>query len=108
MLVVLFRHGPAGRRDASRWPDDSLRPLTERGADRTRDAARGLARMLEKAPLVITSPLVRARETADILEKTLEPKKAIETLDALRPGGSVRAVVRRLETAGTGDVVVLV
>jgi phosphohistidine phosphatase len=108
MLVVLFRHGPAGRRDVSRWPDDSLRPLTERGKERTRDAARGLGRLLEKAPLVITSPLVRASETADILRKVLEPKKQVETLDALRPGGSLRAVVKRLEAAGTGDIVILV
>lgn len=108
MLVVLFRHGPAGRRDASRWPDDSLRPLTERGKERTREAARGLGRLLKKTPLIITSPLVRSNETAEILHKLLEGKKNIETLDALRPGGSVRAVVKRLETAGTGDIVILV
>lgn len=108
MLVVLFRHGPAGRRDASRWPDDSLRPLTERGRERTRDAARGLGRLLKKTPLVITSPFVRAAESAEILHKVLDPKKAVETLDTLRPGGSVRAVVKRLEAAGTGDIVILV
>jgi phosphohistidine phosphatase len=108
MLVVLFRHGPAGRREASRWPDDALRPLTGRGAERTRDAVRGLGHLLKKSPLILTSPLVRAAETAEILSKVLEPKKPVEVLDALRPGGSLRAVVRRLETCGTGDVVILV
>jgi phosphohistidine phosphatase len=108
MLVVLFRHGPAGRRDASRWPDDSQRPLTERGKERTREAARGLGRLMKKTPLVITSPLVRATQSAEIIHKLLDGKKPVETLDALRPGGSVRAVVRRLETAGTGDIVILV
>ena len=108
MLVVLFRHGPAGRRDASRWPDDSLRPLTERGKERTREAVRGLGRLLKKTPLVITSPLLRATQSADIVHKLLDGKKDVETLDALRPGGSLRAVVKRLETAGTGDLVILV
>jgi len=108
MLVVLFRHGPAGRRDASRWPDDGQRPLTEKGIDRTRDAARGLGRLLKKTPLVITSPLVRAYDSAAILHKVLDGKKSVETLEALRPGGSLRAVVKRLEAAGTGDIVILV
>jgi phosphohistidine phosphatase len=108
MLVVLFRHGPAGSRDASRWPDDGQRPLTEKGAERTRDAARGLGRLLKKTPLVITSPLVRADQTAVILHRVLEPKKPVETLDALRPGGSLRAVTKRLETCGANDVVILV
>ena len=108
MLVVLFRHGPAGRRDASRWPEDGERPLTEKGAERTRDAARGLGRLLKKSPLVITSPLIRASKSAEIVHKVLDGKKEVETLEALGPGGSLRAVTKRLQSCGANDVVVLV
>src|SRR5262245_40196115 len=64
LLVILFRHGPAGRSDPKRWPDDRDRPLTTDGEKRTRQAAEGLARLLRDEELariaVWTSPLVRA------------------------------------------------
>lgn len=108
MIVVLFRHGPAGRRDASRWPDDGLRPLTARGIERTKEAGRGLARLLDDISCVVTSPLTRAAQTADILQDELEPERALEVLDGLSPGGSWRPVLKRLEACGPNDVVVLV
>jgi phosphohistidine phosphatase len=57
---------------------------------------------------VVTSPLVRAAQTARILDETLDPERPLETLDALAPGGSYRAVLRRLESCGANDVIVLV
>jgi phosphohistidine phosphatase len=92
MRIILFRHGPAGTRDASRWPDDGTRPLTPRGEERTRDAASGLSRLEPGAGFVFTSPLARALQTARILEDTLDDAK-VETLDDLRPGGSLRKVI---------------
>jgi len=107
MRIYLLRHGPAGRRDASRWPDDSARPLTSRGAERTEVAARGLARLESDPTLVLTSPLVRAEQTAKILCKELQLEN-LERLDALSPGGSYRAVVQRLAQCGANDAVFLV
>src|SRR5690348_14291371 len=45
MLLVFLRHGPAGHADSSRWPDDRERPLTTKGIERTRRAAKGLTRL---------------------------------------------------------------
>ena len=72
MRIVLFRHGPAGRRDDRRWPDDGLRPLTPRGKERTEQAARGLARALALTRIV-TSPLVRATQSADVTANADSP-----------------------------------
>src|SRR5262249_34655973 len=91
MRLILFRHGPAGERDANRWPDDSERPLTLRGAQLTRRAAAGLARLEPGIEQVATSPFVRARETARVLADVLRIGE-VEELDALRPGGSVDAI----------------
>ena len=67
LRVVLFRHGPAGKRDAARWPDDQLRPLTPKGELRTRDAGAGLANLTGGVRAIWTSPLVRAARSAALL-----------------------------------------
>jgi phosphohistidine phosphatase len=108
MIVVLFRHGPAGRRDGSRWPDDGERPLTPRGSRRAEVAARGLGRLLGDVSCVVTSPLARAAQTAAILHQALEPERPVEILEGLAPGGSYRSVLKRLEACGPNDVIVLV
>jgi phosphohistidine phosphatase len=107
MFIVLFRHGPAGRRDASRWPDDEVRPLSPKGEARTRAAARGLRGLVPRGAHVVTSPLVRAEQTARVLEGAIQPSR-FEVLDALAPGGSYRKVVEWLGTLGSDETVVLV
>ena len=86
MKLVLFRHGPAGRRDARQWPDDRERPLTGIGKKRTRKAARGIAQLEPKVARIWTSPLVRARETAERLAKVYDPPLKITVVDSLAPG----------------------
>jgi phosphohistidine phosphatase len=108
MIVVLFRHGPAEQRDAERWSDDRRRPLTERGAERTRAAARGLARILSGATQILTSPLLRCRDTAEILRANLEVAAAPELLDSLAPEGSFRETLRRLQEFHSDETVIVV
>lgn len=67
MRVFLVRHALAHERSRTNWPDDSLRPLTATGKRKFRKVARGLARLLPKSARILTSPFVRARETAGIL-----------------------------------------
>jgi len=108
MIVALFRHGPAGSADASRWPNDAERPLTARGIERTRLAARGLSRMLGDVTLVLTSPLARSRQTAELVTEILEPTQGVETFDGLAPDRAYRAILARLGECHSSDVVVLV
>lgn len=70
MRVFLVRHAIGHERDARRWPQDSLRPLTPSGEQRFRKAARGLATLLPRGAVLLTSPFVRARRTADLLQET--------------------------------------
>ena len=108
LRVVLFRHGPAGRRDAARWPDDELRPLTPKGEARTRAAAGGLARLTGNARAIWTSPLARAAASAALLQEAYRDAK-LTTVEALRPGGSWRELIERLQQhRGAGGVIVLV
>ena len=64
MIIHLFRHGIAIDRAAPECPEDPQRFLTKRGVKRTRAAARGLAHLGIGAEMVLSSPFLRARETA--------------------------------------------
>ncbi len=107
MQVILFRHGPAGRRDVVRWPDDTQRPLTLRGEQRTLAAARGLARLCTPIRRIATSPLVRAEQSARVIQGALEAAQ-VETLDALAPGHGYRRVMEWLKGLESETCVVLV
>jgi phosphohistidine phosphatase len=73
MEIIFLRHAPAGEREdwAKTGRPDAERPLTPDGRKRAREAAKGLARLIETADLVATSPWARAKETAEIAAKAL-------------------------------------
>jgi phosphohistidine phosphatase len=108
MRLVLFRHGPAGARDQARWPDDGKRPLTAKGMIRTKAAARGLSKLEKGISLILTSPLVRAEQTAQIVRDVIGDSAKIVTLQELSPGGSNRALIAHLSELPQQRTVVLV
>jgi phosphohistidine phosphatase len=93
--LLILRHAIAFPRDAKRWPDDSERPLTMEGVKRARRAAAGLKRIAARPALVLTSPLVRARDTAAIFTQAARWPEA-EHSDALTPGAPPEAVLEAL------------
>src|SRR5262245_6900826 len=90
--LYLVRHAPAAERGPE-WPDDEARPLTPDGASKFRKAVAGLAALGVQIDLVLTSPLVRCRQTAEILADGLPGRPRVEVLDALAPGGGHSAVI---------------
>lgn len=87
MDVYLVRHAIADHRNPARWPDDSRRPLTTKGAGRFRSAARGLHRLVAAVDVVLASPYMRAWQTAEILhyEAGWPPPERCPALEAIRP-----------------------
>jgi len=67
MLLLLNRHANAGARDPAQWPDDRDRPLTEKGRKVQTDVSRFLRKRKLAPSLVLTSPWLRAMQTAQIL-----------------------------------------
>ena len=92
MKLYLFRHGKA---DWPHWdkPDDE-RPLTQDGKEQVATVAKLLAR-LEIAPEIVTSPLPRASQTAEIAGKILGRKVRVDPL--LRPGFDARKLKKLLK-----------
>jgi len=94
--LYLIRHGIAEERGEA-WPDDAKRPLTEEGIARVRKSARGLARLGVAFDAILTSPLVRTRQTADAVASAFTVRPHIVASDSLAPGGTFQAVLAELE-----------
>ena len=99
MELFILRHAIAFPRDAKRWPDDGKRPLTMEGVKKARRAAAGLKRIVKPPALVLSSPLVRARDTAAIFEQSARWPDAQEC-EELSPGASPEAVLEVLRRRG--------
>jgi phosphohistidine phosphatase len=105
--VYLIRHGVAAERGPE-YPDDSKRPLTAQGMSRLRKEARALDALGVTFDQIVSSPLVRTRQTADIIADALKGKPSVVTSDALAPAGTVSAVIQDLAKYGRKGSVALV
>lgn len=85
MRLFLVRHAHAESGDP-----DALRPLSERGRGEARALAESLARHEEPPVLVLTSPLLRARETAEELARATAAELRVD--ERLAPGTTVEAL----------------
>jgi phosphohistidine phosphatase len=97
MDLYLIRHADAG--DPKKWTgDDADRPLTDLGIEQARLLAEGLQRHGVELDVLVSSPLVRAQQTAEgIREHWNRPAPGLETCDDLAPGGKPRKLARFLE-----------
>jgi phosphohistidine phosphatase len=101
MELLIVRHAIACERDAQRWPDDAERPLSARGVLRARQAARGVRRIVPRPVRVLTSPLLRARQTAAILAEFAGwPRASVSALLApeAHPSAVLALLVRSQES----------
>ena len=93
--LYLVRHAIAAERGED-WPNDDKRPLTARGVARFKEEVDGLAKMGVAIDEIFTSPLVRAKQTAEIIAAGLPGKPAVKILDALAPGHAPGSVMAQL------------
>ena len=84
MDCVLLRHGIAVERDEWEGQDED-RPLTKLGAKRVAQVADGLNRLTVQPTHVLSSPLIRAVETAKIAHHSLRVRSAVRIVDELLP-----------------------
>ncbi|MCX8090341.1 MAG: phosphohistidine phosphatase SixA [Verrucomicrobiae bacterium] len=97
MKLYLLRHGEAVERGDPRYPDDAARPLTARGHKRTRQLANALERWGVSFDVILSSPLIRARQTAEIVARRLKLEKRLRLTEALSPEGAYGDLVAQLE-----------
>jgi phosphohistidine phosphatase len=105
--LYLIRHAIAAER-GEEWPDDDKRPLTERGIARFKEGVAGLVRLDAVVDEIFTSPLVRAKQTAQLLSAGLAGAPPVKLLDALAPGHSPDEVMAELGRAARRRRIALV
>ena len=93
--LYLIRHAIAADR-GEEWPDDDKRPLTQRGVARFKEAVEGFNKLDAGIDEIFTSPLVRARQTAELLAAGLPGKASVTVLEALAPGHTPSSVMAQL------------
>jgi len=105
MKIYFLRHGLAGKR--SEWKhDDATRPLTDEGIDKMKRIAKTLAALDLGLSVIVTSPLVRAKQTAEIVAQKLNLKVVEDP--RLAPGFNIeglRAILR--DHAGANALMVV-
>jgi phosphohistidine phosphatase len=105
MEIYIIRHGPAGKSIEDPALDEA-RPLTAKGKAKMRDVSRGLKNLGISFDKVYTSPLARAKETAEYMEKCCTG--GIETTDLLKPGSSKDELISFINRADGAEHIALV
>lgn len=100
-----MRHGPA----EDEAPDglDHSRALTVSGRERVRYVAKRLSDLGEAPRALVTSPLVRALQTAEVVHTTLGLDSPVEAHTAFAPGGAAVAFVAAAQKAGRKRLMVV-
>lgn len=93
MNLYLMRHGIALAQDEPGINSDSERPLSPKGVKRLRSIAKGLARLKIPFSPFLTSPLLRARQTAEIVAQTLGLEAELKEISGLAPESSVEQLM---------------
>lgn len=107
MDCILFRHGIAVDRDE--WTgDDSERPLTRDGVEKTRQAAAGLLRLGIVPTHVLSSPLARALETAQIIVEGFRAGPHVQRCDGLVPDAPPEELIAALSELPQDSCVICV
>ena len=99
--LYLLRHGIAVDPVSSGMPDDA-RPLTEKGIKRMRQIAGGLRTLDLELEAIVSSPLVRAKETAEIVAVALGMRDRLETSNVLETGSDPAKIERWLRSEPKG------
>jgi phosphohistidine phosphatase len=94
--LFVIRHAIAHPRNESSWPNDDERPLTVLGARKFALAARGFAWLHDPPEELLSSSLVRARQTAEILERRASFPGLIEVAE-LSPDAEIPALIAALK-----------
>jgi phosphohistidine phosphatase len=99
MDLYVLRHGIAEELDEAHPGEDSERRLTVEGAKKMCKIAEGMKEAEVTPDLILTSPYLRARETAEIVATVFHAKKVLELAPELAPHGNPRKLIELLAVA---------
>ena len=107
MDIFILRHGEAGKRTAS-GGNDSKRSLTAAGIQEITEIAESLEKIGAKFDVILTSPLKRAQQTADLVARQFKVQRRLRQVQELSPEGSKSNLYRMLSSFKEGTSILLV
>ncbi len=108
MQLYIVRHGIAIDHEDPQCPAEAERYLTEEGIEKTKQVAKGVAALGVTGDLLITSPYVRAVQTAEIFAEALDyAKQKIRRNEMLLPGSEPNLLFRELTREKQASTVLL-
>jgi phosphohistidine phosphatase len=107
MQIFLMRHGIATEPGEGGYADEE-RPLTDEGRKRLKEAGRRLATLIEPPSHVLTSPLRRAHETAEITARELGFTRDLETTKLLKPNSNPEDLILSLAGFDANNTILIV
>jgi phosphohistidine phosphatase len=108
MNLYIIRHAIAVDEGTPEYEQDSDRPLTDKGRNKMRQIAKGLRALGVELDLILSSPYVRARETAEILGDVFKMKKKIGFSDNLTPMADPNLLIAEINENHSVDSLALV
>jgi phosphohistidine phosphatase len=109
MDLYVLRHAIAVERESSGFKDDSQRPLTDKGAHKMQRVAKGMLALELSFDIILSSPFVRAKQTAEIVADVFRGKKKLEFTPHLEVGGDPQKLVGHInEKHGSDSSILLV
>jgi len=108
MNLYILRHGIAVEHGAAGYKNDDERPLTGKGERKMWAIAEAIEAMELSFDSILSSPLVRARQTAEIVAESLKCKKRLELTDTLSPQQSGKPLIEYLQDQRAVDEILLV
>lgn len=96
MELYILRHGIAAEKGDPKYPKDEDRPLTEEGQKKTLKVARRMKELGLGFDLILSSPLARARQTAEIAASVLGCKNKLKFTTHLAPEGNKKTLLREI------------
>ena len=93
MDLYILRHAIAVERGTPGYNDDSLRPLTDKGAKKMRRIAEGMLTLDLSFDAILSSPFIRAKQTAEIVAEAFHARKQLEYSPHLETGGDPEKLI---------------
>jgi phosphohistidine phosphatase len=93
MNLYILRHGLAVEHGAPGYKKDSDRPLTPEGERKLARTAKAMEAMDVSFDLIVSSPYVRARQTAQFIADAFKAGKKLQLSETLIPGGSSKQLI---------------
>ena len=108
MNLYLIRHAIAVDEATPDYEQDSERPLTDKGRKKMRQIARGLRSLGVEFDCILSSPYVRARETAEILADVFKMKKKLAFSENLVPMADPQLIIPEINEKYSMESIALV